>query len=64
MIGTKWGRLEVVAYDDTSYGDKAKWWCKCDCNNPNLISILGTDLRSGHTQSCGCLTSKGELKIS
>lgn len=49
MIGTKWGKLTVVSYDETSYGAKAKWLCKCDCGNPNLISVYGTDLRSGHS---------------
>jgi hypothetical protein len=29
------------------------WLCRCDCGNETLIR--GDGLRSGHTQSCGCL---------
>lgn len=35
-----------------------------DCGNPKQISVLGDNLRRGHTQSCGCeRRSHGELKI-
>ena len=30
-----------------------KWLCKCDCGNE--IAVSGSNLRTGHTQSCGCL---------
>src|SRR3990167_8683940 len=29
------------------------WSCKCDCGTS--IAVSGYKLRSGHTQSCGCL---------
>lgn len=32
-----------------------RWWCKCDCGNPNLFIVKGRELTSGDTQSCGCL---------
>ena len=38
-----------------------KWKCLCDCGN--IILVDGTKLRSGHTQSCGCIISKGEEHI-
>lgn len=31
---------------------KTQWLCKCDCGNE--ITVIGSDLRNGHTQSCGC----------
>ena len=37
------------------------WKCKCDCGA--FTQVINQDLFSGHTQSCGCLRSKGELKI-
>lgn len=36
--------------------------CNCDCGNTN-IKVDGRNLKSGHTSSCGCIKSKGELKI-
>lgn len=56
-IGNKYGRLTVL-YRDTEW-DKiknnrtVKWVCQCDCGN--LTSVYSDKLRSGHTQSCGCL---------
>ena len=32
------------------------WRCKCDCGN--FVEIVGIDLRSGHTKSCGCIHSE------
>ena len=29
------------------------WWCQCDCGN--LTKVNRDDLRTGNTQSCGCL---------
>lgn len=37
---------------------KAYWKCQCKCGN--IVSIVGSDLRNGKTQSCGCMrTTKG-----
>lgn len=38
------------------------WRCKCDCGS--IIEVINQDLFNGHTTSCGCNRSKGELKIS
>lgn len=35
------------------YRGKSKWLCRCDCGTEK--EILGHDLRSGHTCSCGCM---------
>ena len=39
------------------------WKCKCDCSDGSYIEVDTHSLLSGATQSCGCLTSKGEEKI-
>lgn len=39
-----------------------KWLCQCDCGNMTIVRI--NDLTSGNTTSCGCIRSKGQLKIS
>ena len=51
--GQRFGRLLVESFDDNSRPKYVKWVCKCDCGK--LISVLGRDLRTGNTESCGCL---------
>ena len=52
IIGKKYSRLTVVA-TATSTSDRRKWECICDCGRVAIVA--GTHLRSGATQSCGCL---------
>lgn len=58
LIGQKFGRLTVIARSEnyvTPKGVKhSRWLCRCDCGNPNLITVAGTHLKTKHTQSCGC----------
>lgn len=63
LTGKRFGKLTVIGIDKKVNGEY-KWLCICDCNPKRVISILGGNLRSGHTQSCGCLNSKGEELIS
>lgn len=60
--GKKFGRLTVLRYDSTKE-KRAYWQCRCDCGN--RIITAGKTLRSGATQSCGCLqkerTSKARM---
>lgn len=64
MINKKFGHLTVVLRDGSDDRGEAKWLCQCDCGNSKLISVLGSNLRTGHTQSCGCdRRSHGELAI-
>ncbi len=60
--GNKYGRLTVIsrAEENNSQGG-AQWLCKCDCGSLHIVS--GSDLRKGHTQSCGCIKSVGESVI-
>ena len=62
-IGNVYGKLTVVAeYSERSTSRQVKWICKCECGN--TVIVQGNHLRSGHTQSCGCINSKGEEEIS
>lgn len=67
ITGQTFGSLEVIELDKISLGTrKIKWLCKCHkCNREDLVSILGSDLKCGKTQTCGCghSTSKGAEKI-
>lgn len=52
LTGRRFGRLLVVE----KHGHKGKavaWLCKCDCGSE--VIVRGKDLRSGATQSCGCI---------
>lgn len=55
LTGKTFGRLTVLKEDDARSGGHVKWICKCNCGNPEFISISGRHLRDGHTKSCGCL---------
>lgn len=63
LEGKKFGFLTVLKSTDrrTSSGREIIWECKCECGNLTYVST--TNLKSGHTQSCGCIKSKGEEKI-
>ena len=63
LLGQQFGRLKVIARDGSDKRGEAKWLCQCSCGS-NPISVLGSNLRSGHTQSCGCdRASHGEKAI-
>lgn len=54
LTGRKYGRLTVIDYDYTDSNGETWWLCKCDCGNPELVSVRRQSLRQGHTTSCGC----------
>lgn len=63
LTGKNFGRLTVVERDfERDKNSKTKcnahWLCKCDCGNPILSSVTGYQLKTGHTQSCGCYASE------
>lgn len=63
LTGQKFGRLTVIKRDIERDKSESKrgvvhWLCKCDCGNPSLSSVVGYQLTSGHTQSCGCFASE------
>ncbi len=62
--GKKFGHLTVIKRAGSTKNGVAKWICKCDCGNPNEIEVLGSNLRNGHTTSCGCAKfNKGQTNI-
>lgn len=61
MIGEKFGKLTVIE-EAPKITKRLRYKCLCECGNITIVN--GEDLRSGHTQSCGCLKSKGEDIIS
>ena len=64
LVGQKFGHLTVVARAGSDGRGEAKWECECDCIDHPHIIVLGSNLRNGHTQSCGCeRRSHGELAV-
>lgn len=56
LTGQRFGRLTVMYEAEPKYTSggnrKVAWHCKCDCGNEK--DVASGDLKSGHTQSCGC----------
>ena len=54
LTGCKFGRWTVKELDAKRRDSQGPYWiCECECGN--ISSVLGTGLKSGHSQSCGCL---------
>lgn len=56
MVGKTFSRLTVTGrapeYIDGSGRKRLKYLCACTCGK--ALEVLGENLRSGHTTSCGC----------
>lgn len=64
LTGKKFGNLTVLKRDNSKpkgHGKPTFWICQCECGN--IVSIRGSHLKSGHTISCGCYTSKSSQFI-
>ena len=57
ITGQRFGRLVVLSHLETrSTFGCVTWKCLCDCGNETVA--IGSNLRSGNTKSCGCLTGE------
>ena len=57
--GRKFGWLTVTAYDGKR-GGKHFWKCSCDCGNET--TVCQSNLKNGHTISCGCQNKLHEAR--
>lgn len=55
LTGQVFGRLTVIKIGDTAKNGDIRWWCQCNCGNQDLVLVRTYSLKSGHTQSCGCI---------
>ena len=53
LTGQQFGKLLVVGRAENSKTGKVMWNCLCNCGKS--ITVSRSNLRSGHTQSCGCV---------
>ena len=51
--GNRYGRWLVLERAENAKQGKTRWLCRCDCGNEGMV--MASDLRSGRSQSCGCL---------
>lgn len=58
-IGKQFGRLIVIGvdYEKSKLKQKTHFICECTCKplERNTKSVLSSNLKNGHTQSCGCV---------
>ena len=60
LIGQTFNRLTVINRTKNSKSGQTKWKCQCKCGNITIVS--GSDLRIGHTKSCGCFRIECTIK--
>lgn len=56
VVGKRFGSLSVIEYAGTDRNNKTRWLCECECGQRKVV--IGSQLRSGGTKSCGCLRHK------
>lgn len=61
LTGERFGRLLVVERAE-NHGKLPAWWCICECGE--TVKVLGCNLRTGHTKSCGCVRKEVTAKRS
>lgn len=57
LTGKSFGRLTVLGFSSVrSRANKIQWVCECVCGNKILVQT--SNLKQGHTTSCGCVTKE------
>ncbi len=68
LIGQKFGRLTVIQraddYIDSNGEHRVRWLCECSCAEHNRVVVWAMHLKSGNTQSCGCIQKETVAEIS
>ena len=54
IVGKKFNHLLVLEKTDKKSGGTYLYKCQCDCPKQNIVYVSSSDLKSGHTKSCGC----------
>lgn len=61
-VGSRFGRLVVLAYHRGSHDKESRVDAVCDCGA--RINVILRSLREGHTKSCGCMSRELFLRRS
>ncbi len=62
ITGEVFGRLTVLNYDYRKPSEQHHWLCECSCENKTIRSISSGSLKSGKSQSCGCILREKTIK--
>lgn len=61
LTNQKFNRLLVLEKSNTKVSGRIAWKCLCDCGG--VATILGKNLKSGNTTSCGCRLSENKSQF-
>lgn len=53
LMGCVFSRLSILGKLENNNRGNSRWLCLCSCGNQ--VVAIGTELKSGHIKSCGCL---------
>lgn len=60
LVDIRFGRLVVVEMVNNNKCGDLRWLCQCDCGQRSVV--CGRNLKSGNTQSCGCLREESRIR--
>lgn len=69
LTGKVFGRLTVFCQDEDYVSPNGRhyprWLCECSCQEHNIVSVRGAELKSKKhgTKSCGCLVKEVNYSI-
>ena len=65
LVGQRFGRWVVVAFDSINTQDDSCWRVRCDCGIEKVVRgyTLTTQNVSGKTRSCGCLRRERSREV-
>lgn len=53
LTGQRFGKLLVLEKSNNRCHTGVKWICQCNCGN--IVEVASQSLKTGRTQSCGCI---------
>lgn len=62
LTGKTFGKLKVIKRVENK-GAHAAFLCECSCGNQIIVKGTSLTCKNKPTRSCGCISSKGELRI-
>lgn len=61
LVGQRFGKLMVIERVENNRFNHVCYKCQCDCGGIAIVD--SANLKNGNTTSCGCIKSKGEMRI-